>query len=645
MTILTVKFGYRVTQEKNGIESMGTFERLTLGQYRALVEKGAPRAIPSMCVLTVKRDENMLPIRAKSRIVVLGNHEERNWSKSDSFAPVLRQDSLRFLTSLAVEKRRKLKQGDCKNAFCQGILPPEETTIIRPPSGDPDASKDEYWLLKKTLYGLRRSPRHWYDKIDNILRSLGLKRNIYDPCLYTGFLRDPLHPDEPPSTVPITLGLYVDDFVFFSESDAVEARFQRLLSSRLSVDFMGDVEWFLGIHFTWKQHLDGHLSVHMNQAGFAANLVERFGYHKRAPSPLATPYRSGWPIDAIPPSTRDDDDRTQTQRRALYMSLVGSIGWLVNCTRPDLAPAHKFLSSYLEKPALGHEQAAKHVLHYIHSTVDYGISFTSKEVRPMHTYIHFPDSSDLEAYEDACPPSPLTAHLMTTYSDACWGGQFGNAVKDGTQLPLFKYRSMSGGVIFRSGGPIAWTCDRQERTSLSSCEAEIRATSAASNLTMSMRNIMESMIANGFALGDLAAPTTVYNDNESCVAWSHNMTSKGVRHMSLKDNSVREYVDEELIDVVHVAGKCNPADIFTKEMKDGAQFRRIRDSFMSRLSAFVAPPRLPRPSGFAGCTEPLDECGLFSVLKALPDLQDHVSLSHLSSSGRHMVSALMASVA
>ncbi|EJK49444.1 hypothetical protein THAOC_31680 [Thalassiosira oceanica] len=68
--------------------------------------------------------------------------------------------------------------------------------------------------------------------------------------------------------------------------------------------------------------------------------------------------------------------------------------------------------------------------------------------------------------------------------------------------------------------------------------------------------------------------------------------------MSPKDNSVWEYVDEELIDVVHIAaGKCNPADIFTKEMKDGAQFRCIRDSFISRLSAFVAPPRLTRPSG------------------------------------------------
>ena len=108
-----------------------------------------------MCVLTIKKDNNLLPLRAKSRIVVLGNLKERLWSKTDRFAPVLRQDSLHFLTSLAVEKRRALRQGDCKNAFCHGILPPEETMIVRPPSGDPDADPQEYWLLLKTLYGLR----------------------------------------------------------------------------------------------------------------------------------------------------------------------------------------------------------------------------------------------------------------------------------------------------------------------------------------------------------------------------------------------------------------------------------------------------------------------------------------------------------
>ncbi len=91
-----------------------------------------------MCILTNKKDKHLLPLHAKSRIVVLGNHEDHIWTKSDRFAPVLRQDSLHFLTSLVVQKRRALRQGDCKNAFCQGILPPDETTIVRPPSGDPD---------------------------------------------------------------------------------------------------------------------------------------------------------------------------------------------------------------------------------------------------------------------------------------------------------------------------------------------------------------------------------------------------------------------------------------------------------------------------------------------------------------------------
>ena len=76
---------------------------------------------------------------------------------------------MRLMVSLAVEKCRTLKQGDCKNAFCQGILPDDEITIVKPPIGDPDADKDEYWLLKKTLYGLRRSPHHWYNKITSVL--------------------------------------------------------------------------------------------------------------------------------------------------------------------------------------------------------------------------------------------------------------------------------------------------------------------------------------------------------------------------------------------------------------------------------------------------------------------------------------------
>jgi hypothetical protein len=80
-------------KEKRGIEDMGTFWKITLGEYRTLRAKGAPKAIPTMCVLTIKKDNQLIPLRAKSRIVVLGNRETRDWSKSDCFAPVLLFDS------------------------------------------------------------------------------------------------------------------------------------------------------------------------------------------------------------------------------------------------------------------------------------------------------------------------------------------------------------------------------------------------------------------------------------------------------------------------------------------------------------------------------------------------------------------------
>ncbi len=240
------------------------------------------------------------PLCAKSCIVVLGNHEDRVWSKPEKYAPVLWPDTLRLLVSMAVERRCTLKQGDCKNAFCQGVLPADEITIVKPPIGNPDAKKDEYWLLKRTLYGLRRSPRHWYNKIKGILNSLGLKDNASDPCLFTGNLVNPSNPVGEPSTAPLTLGIYVYDFVYFSEDPQVKCQFEQLLADLITVDFMGTVDWFLGTHFQWSSSPDS-VSVHMNQTGFSVHLAEDNNVHTRNITPNATPYHSGLPIiNAIP---------------------------------------------------------------------------------------------------------------------------------------------------------------------------------------------------------------------------------------------------------------------------------------------------------------------------------------------------------
>ena len=58
--------------------------------------------------------------------------------------------------------------------------------------------------------------------------------------------------------------------------------------------------------------------------------------------------------------------------------------------------------------------------------------------------------------------------------------------------------------------------------------------------------------------------------------------------MEQQENYVPELVQDGTVRVAHVAGKCNPSDIFTKKMKDGAHFRRLRDSFMSCASDFAS---------------------------------------------------------
>jgi hypothetical protein len=49
-------------KEKWGIQSMNTYRKITLAKYCALCKKGAPKAIPTICVLAVKHDENLNPL-------------------------------------------------------------------------------------------------------------------------------------------------------------------------------------------------------------------------------------------------------------------------------------------------------------------------------------------------------------------------------------------------------------------------------------------------------------------------------------------------------------------------------------------------------------------------------------------------------
>jgi hypothetical protein len=66
------------------------------------------------------------------------------------------------------------------------------------------------------------------------------------------------------------------------------------------------------------------------------------------------------------------------------------------------------------------------------------------------------------------------------------------------------------------------------------------------------------------------------------------MTSKAAQHIELRENLIWEWVQDKTVKDVHVAGKTNPAKIFTKEIRDSMHFCQLCDSFMSCCSDFLS---------------------------------------------------------
>jgi hypothetical protein len=485
--------------------------------------------------------------------VVLGNHDYHTWSKADTTAPVMSQLELHLLTSLAVFHRRVLKNCDVKQAFVQSSLPDNETYFVRPPVGCPKSSPGTYWKLLHSLYGLRRAPKLWFDRLSKHLESMGLKSSPTSRCIFFGTLIE----GEP----PIYVGIYVDDIIYFSLSDAVERLFESKLSSLGNVDFMGQVSHFLGIEFTWQHLPGGHLAVSLTQQSFIESLLTSLNISVERISTYTTPYKSGSSIDSIQhqemsPSARDT-------LRLKYQSIVGSLNRLAHTTRPDLSTVVSLLAQHQSLPSPGHLDAAYYAVRYLATTHNLGIYFTSLRSPILESFLHFP------------LPTPLL--LM---SDANWRPQDATQMKSQSALPPFVSRSMSAYYIDLLG-PLHWLSKRQTVTAGSSAEAEIYATDECVKFLLELVQLFEFL-----QIKDIFMPTTsiIYNDNQACINWSKGHTTKGLRHIQMKENRVRENVSNNFVEIHHVNGKVNLADLFTKEMKDTGHFVELRDIMMkSRL--------------------------------------------------------------
>ncbi|GKC52308.1 retrovirus-related pol polyprotein from transposon TNT 1-94 [Tanacetum coccineum] len=73
-------------------------------------------------------------------------------------------------------------------------------------------------------------------------------------------------------------------------------------------------------------------------------------------------------------SPKDDAERAYMEKVS-YANVVGSLMYVMICTRPDISHDVGMVSRYMHNPRKGHLQVVKWILRYIHNMVDVGLVF------------------------------------------------------------------------------------------------------------------------------------------------------------------------------------------------------------------------------------------------------------------------------
>lgn len=119
----------------------------------------------------------------KARLVAKGFNQKEGVDYEETFAPVIKMNTVRIILSLAASLGWHIHQMDVKNAFLNGDLY-EEIYMNQPPGFVDQQHPNLVCRLKKSLYGLKQAPRAWNEKIDRYFQLHGFQKCKSDPNLY-----------------------------------------------------------------------------------------------------------------------------------------------------------------------------------------------------------------------------------------------------------------------------------------------------------------------------------------------------------------------------------------------------------------------------------------------------------------------------
>ncbi|KAH7291985.1 hypothetical protein KP509_29G045200 [Ceratopteris richardii] len=317
-------------------------------------------------------------------------------------------------------------------------------------------------------------------------------------CVYSRFQSEPnVYSRHSPDA--FLLAIYVDDILLLSNSIKALNSTKHELQDAFSMSDLGPLQYCLGMQVLRDPQTG---SITLSQSTDINSLLQKFHMdtYKGTATPLPSSLKSG--STALPSEVAPDFP---------FAQILGSIHYLVTCTRPDICFAANYLSRFMQQPQAHHIHLLKRLLRYLKQTQHYSLTYRTQ-----------PEA---------------TRWTLYGYSDADWGGDH------------VTMQSTSGYLYMLSGA------------ALSSTEAEYVSMTLALKEGLWLQTLLEKtklMPRQSLLL---------HCDNVSAIILAKNLKhSEKTKHIALKLQFIREMVQEGKAELVHVRTQYQWADFLTKSL-------------------------------------------------------------------------------
>ena len=483
-------------------EEMGMLS--TLKVWEAVELPPGRKAISCRWVFTKKKQGETYSLY-KARLVAKGYEQQRGDDYEETWAPTVSHVTVRCLLAVAVKRGYSIWQCDVKTAFLHGLL--DKSNFLQQPEGFEDGTR-RVWQLYKSLYGLKQSPRCWFQALREVLRAAGFRGSSADPAL---FLRGV-------GGVSLWVAVYVDDLLIVSAEEELCELTYKYLELHFTMKRILPVHTYLGLQLQWgsdKRTVVVHQKDYSGRV--AARIVRGVGGVVDTPLAQGVDWKGALKEEAA--VTEKD-----------YKSLLGTLSYLSSSTRPDLTYSYSKLAQGTPFRGTVLVKQLERAAEYFIQNSDWGLMYGwGDEDLLLKGYC---DADFVLRPDKSQPITETEDHKL-----AC---------------------STTGWVILLGGTAVSWKSCKQSSPSDSVCEAEYRSALDAAKEVVWLRFLLEE-------LGEPQPAVPLYIDNDACQKLIEGESTRGeTRHLVRQYLILRSMVKEGEIEPRHVSGKEQAADFLTK---------------------------------------------------------------------------------